>query len=143
MKKSIDNWQIATAYKLLDEQFERLFSLRLKSILNRKIEVCFSSDYDYWDLGLVTPLTEPEMERLYAYADADENDRADHKPYQNFVNNLGATLAIKLISKIFPVSVQSAVTIPDNLYLFTTFEPFDRTHEKMLQKHGESGDWDE
>jgi hypothetical protein len=79
-----------------------LFSFRLRSILNREVGVYFSSDNDYWDVGLTPPLTEPEMEMLFAYAKADTTDRADHQPYQNGVPDLSAPFATKLISKDFP-----------------------------------------
>jgi hypothetical protein len=140
MKKNVDSWQTATAFHLSDEQVERLFSFRLRSILNREVGVYFSSDNDYWDVGLTPPLTEPEMEMLFAYANADTADRVDHQPYQNVVPDLSAPFATKLISKDFPAPVQSAIAVSDGLCLFTAFVPFEKVYEEMPQGYGESGD---
>jgi hypothetical protein len=143
MKKNVESWQTAAAFHLSDEQVERLFSFRLRSILNRKVGVYFSSDNDYWDVGLTPPLTEPEMEMLFAYVNANADDRADHQPHQNVVPDLSAPFATKLISKDFPVPVQSTIAVSDGLCLFTAFVPFEKVYGEIPQAHGKSGDQDE
>jgi hypothetical protein len=142
MKKNIDKWQTATAYHLSDGQVERLVSFRLQAILTREVKASFSSDNNYWDLGLTPPLTGPEMEMLFTYANADADDRADHQPYQNVIRDLSPQFATKLISKDFPVPIQSSIAVVDGLCLFTSFEPFEKVYEKIPQVHGEPGDRD-
>jgi hypothetical protein len=140
MKKNIDKWQTATAFHLSDEQVERLVSFRLQTILNRKIAVHLDTDTDYWDIELSPPLTEPEMEMLFTYVNADANDRADHQLYQNVVSDLSAQLTTKLILADFPVPIHSTLPMTQGVCFYSAFKPFEKVYEKTPQAHGESGD---